>query len=92
MSALVRVCVSLSVASHISEASEAIADKFDTVTTSVTRMHQVLTILTLTSIQDHTDLNYEHILYSTSSVISETVHVCCEDKQTTGLDNRFSVP
>ena len=51
---------SLSVACHISETSEAIAIKFDTVTASVTRMHHVLMILTLTFIQGHTDLNYEN--------------------------------
>ena len=39
----------LSVTSHISETSEAIAIKFDTVTASVMRMHQVLIILTLTT-------------------------------------------
>ena len=44
----------LSVASHISETSEAIAVTFDTVTASVTRMHHVLIILTSTCIQCHT--------------------------------------
>ena len=40
--------VRLSVASHISETSEAISIKFDTVTASVMRMHHVLIILTVT--------------------------------------------
>ena len=48
-------CVCLSVASHVSETSEAIAIKYDTVTASV-MMHHVLIILNLTFIQGHTDL------------------------------------
>ena len=40
------LCVCLSVASHISETSETITIKFDTVTASVMRMHHMLIILT----------------------------------------------
>ena len=52
--------VCLSFASHISETSEAIAIKFYTVTVSVTRMHHMLIILTLTFIQGHMDLDHEN--------------------------------
>ena len=68
------VCVCLSacllVSSHISETSEAIAIKFETVTASVTRMHHVFIILTLTFIQDHTDLNNEN---NKCTIILDTV-------------------
>ena len=40
--------------------SEVITIKFDTVTASFTRMHHMLTILTLTLIHGHTDLNHEN--------------------------------
>ena len=53
------MCERKSVASHISKTSEAIAE-FDTVTASVTRMHHMLIILTVTIIQGHTDLNHEN--------------------------------
>ena len=58
------------VASHISETSEAIDITFDTVTASVTRMHHMLIILTLTLIQGRTDLNHEN---NECSIILETV-------------------
>ena len=51
------LCVRLSIARHISETSETIAIKLDTVTTAVARMHHMLIILTL--IQGHADLNNE---------------------------------
>ena len=55
-----RAHVCLSVASHISESSEAIAVKFDTVTSSVARMNHLFIRLTLTFIQGHKDdLNNE---------------------------------
>ena len=66
--ACVRVC--LSVASHISQTSQAIAITFDTVTASATKMHHVLIILTLIFIQGHTDLNHEH---SNCLIISKTL-------------------
>ena len=44
----------MSVASHISETSELIAIKFDTVIASVMGMHHVLIVLTLSFIQGHT--------------------------------------
>ena len=79
--ACVYVCVRPSVfpSPAISKTSEVIAIKFDTVTASVTRMHHVLIILTLTFIQGHTDLLHENNQYS---IISETVQampikVCC---------------
>ena len=68
-----RVCLSvcLSFANHISkEPNETMAMTFDTMTASVTRMHYVLTILTLTFIQGRTDLTRESNKYS---IISETV-------------------
>ena len=49
---------------------KAIAIKFDTVIASVTRMHRMLIILTLTFIQGHTDLNHEN---NKCLIISETV-------------------
>ena len=52
------VCVCLSVASHISETTKAIAIKCDTVTASAMRMHHVLIILTLALVQGHTDLSH----------------------------------
>ena len=64
------VCVILSVASCISETSEAIAIKFDLVTASVTGMHHMLIIFTLTFIQVHKDLNHET---NKCSTVSETV-------------------
>ena len=68
----VRVCVCVcvcvcararshpSVPSHTSETREAIAIKVNTVTTSVTGMHHVLTTLVLTFIQGDTDLNHKN--------------------------------
>ena len=53
----VSVCVSL--ASDSSETIEVIIIKLGTVTALDMLMHQVLIILTLTSIQGHTDLNHE---------------------------------
>ena len=58
--AFVCVCVSLCRQPYLSETSEAIAITFDTVTASVTRMHHMLFILTLTFIQGHTDFNHEN--------------------------------
>ena len=52
----------------ISETSEAIVIRFDTVTASVTRIRHASIILTF--IQGHTDLNHEHYK---CSIISETV-------------------
>ena len=63
------VCLSASVASHISETSKAIAIKFDTVTASVMRMHHVSIILTLAFAQGHTHLNHQN---NKCSIISET--------------------
>ena len=70
--ACVRACmyVCLSIASHISETSEARAITFDTLTASVTRMHHVLIILTLTFIQGQPDLNHEN---NKCLIISETI-------------------
>ena len=64
------VCVCVSVASHISEVSEAITIKFDMVTASITRMHYMLIILTLTIIQGYRHLNHEN---NKCLIISETV-------------------
>ena len=66
------VCLSvcLSIASRISETNEAIAITYDKVTASVTRMHHMLLILTVTFIQCHTDLNHENSKYL---IISETI-------------------
>ena len=64
------MCVCLSVASDISETSEATAITLDTLAASVTRMHHVLIILTLTFIPGHTDLNHEN---NKSLIISRTV-------------------
>ena len=68
------VCLSvgLSVASHVSDTSEAIAIKVDTLTASCTGMHHMLSILTLTFIQDHAALNHENKKYS---IISEPIQV-----------------
>ena len=82
------VCLSvcLSVTSHISETSEAIAITFDTVTASVTRMYHVLIILTLTFIQNHTDINYENNMFDYVRNYSSKSHqVYCEDSLTKGL-------
>ena len=77
------LCVCLSVTSHISETSWAIAIRFDTVTVSVTRMHHVFIILTLIFIQGHTDLNHEN---NKCLIISSNAHqVCCEHRPTKGL-------
>ena len=59
------VCLCLYIASHISEISKAIAIKISTVTTSVTRMHHMLIILTLTFIQGRT-VHFEFINYYVS--------------------------
>ena len=59
-----------SVASYISETSDAIAVKLDTMTATVTGMHHILIILTLTFIHGHTDLNHEN---NKCSIISGTV-------------------
>ena len=81
------LCVS--VASHISETSEAIAIKVDTVTASVTRMHHVLIIiLSLTFIQGHTDLNHENDsqMLDYCRICSSNAHqVGCEDSPTKGV-------
>ena len=58
------------VASHVSETGKAIAIKVDKVTVSVTGMHHVLIILTLTYIQGHADSNHEN---NKGLIISETV-------------------
>ena len=77
------VYVCLSVTSHISETSEAIAIKFDTVTASVMRMHQVLIILTLTTTWHQSrpmERNHENNKCSViSHSSSNTLQVCCED-------------
>ena len=67
MSVCLSVCASPAI---ISETSEAMAVKFDTVTASVTVMHQVVIILTLTYLQGHTYLNDEN---NKCSIILETV-------------------
>ena len=66
----VHLCVCMYVTSHISETSEEISIKFDKVTASVTRMHHILSIFTLTFIQD-TDLNHESITWL---ILLETFH------------------
>ena len=63
------VCVFVCVASDSSETSEVIIIKLGIVTASDMVMHHVLTILTLTSIRGHTDLNHET---NKCSIISET--------------------
>ena len=62
------VCVSL--ASDSSETTKVIIIKLGMATASDMRMHHVLIILTLTSIQGHKDLNHEN---NKCSIISETV-------------------
>ena len=64
------MCLCVSVASHISETRAVIAIKFDIVTASVTRMHLMLIILTLTFIQGHKYVNHEN---NKCLIISETV-------------------
>ena len=66
------VCRCLSIASRnfISQTIDEIAITIDTVTASVTRMHHVLIMLTLTFIQGHTDLKHEN---NKCSISSETV-------------------
>ena len=66
MTPIVCLSVHLSVASDISEISEAIAIKLDTMTASVTEMHHMLIISTLTFTQGHADLilNHENKKYS----------------------------
>ena len=64
------LCVYSSFSSHISETSEAIAIKFDTVTVSVTGMHHVLIMLTLSFITGHTYLNHGN---NNCTIILETV-------------------
>ena len=56
------VCLSvcLSIASDSSETIEVVIVKLDTVTASDMRMHRVLSILTFTFIQGHTDRNHEN--------------------------------
>ena len=58
------VCLCACVCAHtlpaLSETSEAIPIKFDTVTVSVTRMHHMLITLTETFIQGQTDPNHEN--------------------------------
>ena len=68
----VSVCLSvcLSIASDSLESIKVIIIKLSTVTASDRRMHHVLIILTLTSIQGHTYLNHEN---NKCSIISETV-------------------
>ena len=91
-------CLCVCVASNISENSEAIAIIFDMVTVSVTIMHHVLTILTLTINQGHTDFNHENNKCSITLEI-EPIRSCssnalpffCEDSPTEGLYSLFSV-
>ena len=70
LSVCVCVSVRLSVASHVSETSEAIAITFNTVTVLVTAMHHVLIILILTFIRGHTNLNHKN---NKCSIISKTI-------------------
>ena len=59
------VCMVLSIASDSLEIIKAIIIKLGTETASdIMRMHHMLIILTLTSIQGHTDLNHENNKYS----------------------------
>ena len=60
----------VSVASYISQTSEAIAIKLDALTAPVTKMHHVFSISTLTFTQGHADLNRKN---NKCSIISETV-------------------
>ena len=89
----VSVCLSvrLSIARRISETSEAIAIKFDMVTASVTRMHHVLMVLTLSFIQGHTKLKCENntfLMFHYFRNYSSNAHqVCCEDSLTKDLKN-----
>ena len=85
-----RVHACLSVASHISDTSEAIAVTFDTVAASVMRLHRVLIILTLTFIQGHTDSNHENNKcdYFRKCSSSNPHQVCCEDRPTKGLHDQ----
>ena len=64
------MCVCLSVASNISETSEAIAITLDAVTSTVTKIHHVSITLTLTSIQGYTYLNHKN---NKCLIISETI-------------------
>ena len=63
-----RVCVSLE--SDFSETIEAINIKLGTVTASDMLLHRVLTILTMTFIQGHTNRNHE---INKFLIISETI-------------------
>ena len=57
---VVRACVCVSFASDSSETIEVIIIELGTVTASDMLMHHVLITLTLTFIQDHTDLNHDN--------------------------------
>ena len=63
------MCVRAFIANDSLETVEVIV-KLGTVTASDMRMHHVLIVLTLTFIQDHTELNHEN---DKCSIISETV-------------------
>ena len=68
--AKVYLCVCVSLTSDSSETVEVIIIKLGTVTASDMVTHHMLSILTLTFIQGHTDLNHEN---NKDLIISETV-------------------
>ena len=70
VSVCVSVCVCVYLASNSSKTIEVIIIKLGTVTVSDMLMHHVLTILTMTFIQGHTNLIHEN---NKCEIISETV-------------------
>ena len=83
------VCVCVYFASDSSETVEVIIVKLGMVDASDMIMHHVLSILTLTFIQGHTDLNRENnkCFDCFRSHLSNAHQICCEDSPTKGLCN-----
>ena len=77
----------MSIASDSAETIEVVIIKLSTVTASDMLKHHVLSILALTFIQGHTDMNHEN---NKCLIISETIQamphqIYCEDSPTKGL-------
>ena len=85
MCVYVRACMCVSLARDSSETIKITIIKRGTVTASDMRMHHVLIIFTLTSIQGYTDLNRKNNKYSiifSETVSSNAQQVCWEDNPT----------
>ena len=89
LSVCVCLCVCVPLASDSSETIEGIIIKLDMVTASDMAMHRMVIILTVTSIQGHTE-NGKCLI--TSETVQANLHqVCCEDSPTKALYNLLSV-